>query len=52
MLEIDEAGSVRIPAIRAMEEEPELRRTNQVLSETIGTTQLPDIEVAPEKWSS
>ena len=43
LLEIDEAGSVRIPAIRAMEEEPELRRTNQFLSETIGTTQLPDI---------
>ena len=43
LLEIDEGGSVRIPAIRAMEEEPELRRTNQFLSETIGTTQLPDI---------
>ena len=43
LLEIDEDGSVRIPAIRAMEEEPELRRTNQFLSETIGTTQLPDI---------
>lgn len=43
LLEIDENGAVRIPAIRAMEEEPELRRTNQFLSETIGTTQLPDI---------
>ena len=43
LLEIDEDGSVRLPAIRAMDEEPELRRTNQFLSESIGTTQLPDI---------
>lgn len=43
LLEIDEDGSVRIPAIRALEEEPELQRTNRFLSETIGTTQLPDI---------
>ena len=43
LLEIDDDGSVRLPAIRAMDEEPELRRTNQFLSESIGTTQLPDI---------
>lgn len=43
LLEIDEAGCVRLPAIRAAEEDPDLRRTNQALSDLIGTTQLPDV---------
>jgi TnpA family transposase len=43
LLEIDEDGCVRIPAIRAAEEDPELRHTNQRLSDLIGATQLPDV---------
>lgn len=43
LLEIDEDGCVRLPAIRAAEEDPELRHTNQALSDIIGTTQLPDV---------
>lgn len=43
LLEIDEDGCVRIPAIRAAEEDPELRRTNEWFSKNIGSTQLADV---------
>lgn len=43
LLEIDEDGCVRLPKIRAAEEDPELWHTNQALSASIGTTQLPDV---------
>lgn len=46
LLEIDEGGSVRIPKIRAMEEEPELRHTAQAVQDMIGAVQMPDLMVA------
>lgn len=46
LLEIDAGGSVRIPKIRALEEEPELRHTAQAVQDCIGPVQMPDLIVA------
>lgn len=43
LLEIDEGGSVRIPGIRAMAEEPELKKTALAVQDMIGPVQLPDL---------
>jgi TnpA family transposase len=45
LLEIDEGGSVYVPKPRALEEEPELRQTAQVVQESIGQVQIPDLMI-------
>jgi TnpA family transposase len=45
LLEIDEGGSVRIPKIRALEEDPKLRHTAQAVQDLIGAVQVPDLMV-------
>lgn len=46
LVEIDEDGAVRIPRLRALQEDPELKRTNQELSDLIGPVQMPDLMLA------
>jgi hypothetical protein len=43
LLEIDEEGCVRLPALKAMAEEPELKRTAQAVQAMIGAVELPDL---------
>jgi len=43
LLEIDEEGCVRLPALSAMAEEPELKKTAQAVQDMIGAVQLPDL---------
>ncbi|WP_300652243.1 Tn3 family transposase [Hydrogenophaga sp.] len=43
LLEIDEQACVRLPALNAMAEEPELKRTAQAVQQMIGPVQLPDL---------
>ena len=43
LLEIDDQGCVRLPALAAMPEEPELKKTAQAVQEMIGPVQLPDL---------
>lgn len=43
LLEIDEEGCARLPALRAQGEEPELRKTAQAVQDMIGPVQLPDL---------
>jgi len=46
LVEIDESGAVRLPRLRALGDDPELRRTNQALSDMIGPVQMPDLMLA------
>lgn len=43
MLEIDDKDCVRLPALGAIAEEPELKKTAQAVQEMIGPVQLPDL---------
>jgi TnpA family transposase len=45
LLEIDAGGSIRIPKLRALEEEPALRRTSQSIQDLVGPVQLSDLMV-------
>lgn len=43
LLEIDDKDCVRLPALVAMPDEPELKKTAQAVQEMIGPVQLPDL---------
>lgn len=43
LLDVDEDNCVRLPALVAMAEEPELKRTAQDVQDKIGPVQLPDL---------
>lgn len=45
LLEIDAGGSIRLPKLRALEEEPALRRTAQSIQDLVGPVQLSDLMV-------
>ena len=42
-LEIDESGSLHLPALEALPDEPEARRTRDAISNAIGHVQLPEL---------
>lgn len=43
LVEIDDQGTIRIPRLRAAEDEPELKRTLQAVQDMSGPVQLPDL---------